>query len=43
LFKIVTEGRMVYKKPRWRPRMGMIDELQEESYAEMKRRIAENL
>jgi hypothetical protein len=38
LLKLVMEGRMVGKKPRGRPRMGMIDDLKEGSYTEMKRR-----
>jgi hypothetical protein len=38
LLKLVLEGRMVGKKPRGRPRMGMIDDLKEGSYTEMKRR-----
>ena len=38
LSKLVIEGRMVGKKPRGRPRMGMIDDLKEGNYAEMKRR-----
>jgi hypothetical protein len=38
LLKLVLEGRMVGKKPRGRPRMGMIDDLKEGSCTEMKRR-----
>lgn len=38
LLKIVIEGRMEGKRPRGRRRMGMIDDLKEESYVEMKRR-----
>jgi len=38
LLKQVLEGRMEGKKPRGRPRMGMIDDLKEGSYIEMKRR-----
>jgi len=38
LLKRVLEGRMEGKKPRGRPRMGMIDDLKEGSYTEMKRR-----
>jgi hypothetical protein len=36
--KDVLEGRMEGKRPRGRPRMGMIDDLKEGSYACMKRR-----
>ena len=39
LLKLVLEGRMVGKKPRARPRMGMIDDLKEGSYTELKRRV----
>ena len=38
LLKLMIEGRMTGKKPRGRPRMGMIDDLKEGNYAEMKRR-----
>src|SRR5580698_4617377 len=38
LLKGVLEGRMEGKKPRGRPGMGMIDDLKEGSYTEMKRR-----
>jgi hypothetical protein len=38
LLKHVLEGRMEGKRPRGRPRLGMIDDLKEGSYAEMKRR-----
>src|SRR5580692_5306235 len=38
LLKRVLEGRMEGKKLRGRPRMGMIDDLNEGSYTEMKRR-----
>ena len=41
LLKIVLEERMEGKRTRGRPRMGMIDDLMEGTYAEMKRR-AEN-
>ena len=41
LLKQVMEGRMEGKRPRGRPRIGMIDDLIENSYVEMKRR-AEN-
>jgi len=36
LLKRVLEGRMEGKKPRGRPRMGMIDDLNEGSYTERK-------
>jgi exonuclease III len=38
LLKLVLEGRMDGKRPRGRPRIGMIDELKEGSYVDMKRR-----
>ena len=38
LLKLVLEGRMEGKRPRGRPRIGMIDELKEGSYVSMKRR-----
>ena len=38
LLKLVLEGRMEGKRPRGRPRIGMIDELKEGSYMSMKRR-----
>jgi hypothetical protein len=38
LLKTVLEGRMEGKRPRGRPRMGMIDDLKEGSYVAMKRR-----
>ena len=38
LLKLVLEGRMEGKRPRGRPRIGMIDELKEGSYVNMKRR-----
>jgi hypothetical protein len=38
LLKLVIEGRMEGKKRRGRPRMGMIDDLKQGSYVEMKRR-----
>src|SRR6476661_7106317 len=41
LIKLVLEGRLEGKRMRGRPRMGMIDDLVEESYGVMKRR-AEN-
>ena len=41
LMKEVIEGRMEGKRGRGRPRAGMLDELMEKSYVEMKRK-AEN-
>lgn len=41
LLKHVLEGRMEGKRPRGRPRMGMIDDLKEGSYVSMKRRAEE--
>jgi len=41
LMKLMLEARMEGKRPRGRPRMGMIDDLLDESYGEMKRK-AEN-
>ena len=38
LLKLAIEGRMEGSKSRGRPRMGMIDDLKEGSYSEMKRR-----
>ena len=38
LLKLVLEGRMKGKRPRGRLRIGMIDELKEGSYVNMKRR-----
>jgi len=38
LLKDMLEGRMVGKRARGRPRIGMLDELKEKSYEEMKRR-----
>ena len=38
LLKLVLEGRMENKRPRGRPRIGMIDDLMEGSYVSMKRR-----
>jgi len=38
LLKQVLEGRMEGKRPKGRPRFGMIDGLKEGSYVEMKRR-----
>ena len=37
LLKLVPEGRMEGQRPRGRPRIGMIDELKEGSYVNMKR------
>ena len=39
--EIVLEGRMEGKRPRGRPRMGMIDDVLDETYGDMKRK-AEN-
>src|SRR6478609_8030965 len=41
LMKLVLEGRMVGKRPRGRPRMGMIDDVLDETYGGTKRK-AEN-
>ena len=41
LLKEVMEGRMEGRRPKGRPRIGMLEELKEGSYANMKRR-AEN-
>jgi len=41
LMKLVLEGRMEGKRPRGRPRMGMIDDVLDETYGDMKRK-AEN-
>ena len=38
LLREVIEGKMEGKKPRGRPRMGMLEELKEGSFAKMKRR-----
>src|SRR6476469_4443112 len=38
LMKLVLEGRMEGKKPRGRPRMGMIDDVLDETYGDMKRK-----
>ena len=38
LMKLVLEGRMVGKRPRGRPRMGMIDYVLDETYGDMKRK-----
>src|SRR6476661_7895128 len=42
VMKLVIEGRMEGKRPRGRPRMGMIDDVLDETYGDMKRK-AENL
>jgi len=39
--KLVLEGRMDGKRPRGRPRMGMVDDVLDETYGNMKRK-AEN-
>ena len=39
LLKLVIEGRMEGKRPRGRPRMGMIDDIMMGSYEHMKRRV----
>src|SRR6478609_9650886 len=41
LMKLVLEGRMEEKRTRGRPRMGMIDDVLDETYGDMKRK-AEN-
>src|SRR6476619_4953810 len=41
LMKLVLEGRMEEKRPMGRPRMGMIDDVLDETYGDMKRK-AEN-
>ena len=41
LMKLVLEGRIELKRPRGRPRMGMIDDVLDETYGDMKRK-AEN-
>ena len=38
LLKEVVEGKMEGKRPRGRPRKGMLDELKKGSYIDMKRR-----
>ena len=38
LFKLVIEGRMEGKRPKGRPRMGMMDDIMMGSYEHMKRR-----
>ena len=42
LVKLVLEGRMEGKRPRRRPRMGMINELLAKTYGEMKAENREN-
>ena len=39
--KLVLKGRMGEKRPKGRPRMGMIDDVLDETYGDMKRK-AEN-
>ena len=41
LMKLVLEARMEGKRPRGRPRMGIIDDVLDETYGDMKRK-AEN-
>ena len=41
LLRDVMEGRMMGKRPRGRPRAGMMDELMEGSYVKMKRELRE--
>src|SRR6476619_3540285 len=41
LMKLVLEERMEGKRPRGRPRMGMVDDVLDETYGDMKRK-AEN-
>ena len=41
LMKLVLEGRLKGKVPREKPRMGMIDDVLDETYGDMKRK-AEN-
>src|SRR6476619_5642736 len=38
LMKLVLEGRMQGKRPRGMPRMGMIDDVVDETYGDMKRK-----
>ena len=38
LIKLVLEGRMEGKRPSGRPRMGMIDDVLDETYGDMKRK-----
>src|SRR6476661_8044981 len=38
LMKLVLEGKMEGKRPRERPRMGMIDDVLDETYGDMKRK-----
>ena len=40
MMKLVLEGRKEGKRPRGRPRMGMIDDLLDETYLAMKRKAA---
>ena len=39
LMKLVLEGRMEGKRPMGRPRMGMIDDVLDETYGDMKRKV----
>jgi exonuclease III len=43
LMREVLEGRMIGKRPRGRPRMGMLEELKEDSYEGMKRRAQDRV
>ena len=43
LLKEVIEGKMEGRRPRGRPRIGMLDELKEGSYTDMKRRAEDRL
>jgi len=43
LLKVVMEGRMKGKRTRGRPRMGMIDDLKDGMYAEMKSRAEDRV
>ena len=38
LIKLVQDGRMEGKRPRGRPRMGMIDDVLDETYGDMQRK-----
>jgi hypothetical protein len=42
LLTLVIDGRMVCKKPRGRPRIGMGDKLKEGSYVKVKRRAEDS-
>ena len=41
LMKLVLEGRIEGKRPRRRPRIGMIDDVLDETYGDMKRKTKE--